>query len=316
MHTQVASLSSRWQLVFGDRRNETLDWLLAQYQAPHRAYHNVEHLLHMFSLLDARAAKFARDEAVNLAIWFHDAVYVPQARDNEGRSIEAMREHVRGLGVSRGAVQRATRTIQHTCARPAHEHDPRIATVLDLDYAILASDADRYLRYMAEIRQECPWWLRVLYPFGRRAFVDATCARNKIFFTRAFEADEVRAKQNLNAERFINFRPKNAHHALAAVAIRDAAVVRCDGRSLQCEAFALNFIDEVWAYKVDDVITDSIRLRFRMQNNATFEIAEDALGASVLFQELGSALTNAKPFHEWYLDVVFPAFDACLTRVF
>ena len=60
------------------------------YDAPGRHYHNLRHIRHCLAELDA-AKSLAKDPtSVELAIWFHDAVYDPQCHDNEERSAQLM----------------------------------------------------------------------------------------------------------------------------------------------------------------------------------------------------------------------------------
>ena len=73
-------------LGIGDADPALLPALLARYSEPHRKYHTLEHL-------DACLGNFAlvRDHAthpseVELALWFHDAIYEIPARGNERRA--------------------------------------------------------------------------------------------------------------------------------------------------------------------------------------------------------------------------------------
>lgn len=82
----------RWQQTWshlGDAPPPGLiEELLAAYGEPHRAYHTVQHLTECFAHLDS-SPRGPRDPAsVELALWFHDAIYDTKAADNEARSAE------------------------------------------------------------------------------------------------------------------------------------------------------------------------------------------------------------------------------------
>jgi predicted metal-dependent HD superfamily phosphohydrolase len=66
--------------------------LVARYSEPHRHYHTWSHVL---SCLDAREriAPLAPLE-VDVALWFHDAIYDPRAHDNEDKSAALMLEEL------------------------------------------------------------------------------------------------------------------------------------------------------------------------------------------------------------------------------
>src|SRR5678809_692845 len=56
------------------------------YAEPHRCYHTQQHIAECLEEFD-EARHLARDPvAIELALWFHDAVYNPRAADNEEQS--------------------------------------------------------------------------------------------------------------------------------------------------------------------------------------------------------------------------------------
>lgn len=71
--------------------------LTATYTEPHRHY--LTHLDHMFAVAQPFAAQATNGSALQLAIWYHDAVYNPHAADNEARSAELAMQHLTELAL-------------------------------------------------------------------------------------------------------------------------------------------------------------------------------------------------------------------------
>ena len=97
LHSRWHSL---WQTLHAPTAPEdTLEELLGAYGSPGRFYHNLEHIHDCLSLFDHHASLAEHPEEVELAIWFHDAVYDTTRSDNEKKSAEWVAEcGVRSVG--------------------------------------------------------------------------------------------------------------------------------------------------------------------------------------------------------------------------
>ena len=62
--------------------------LVSLYSQDYRTYHNLSHIDRMLSWLDKSGGG---SDAIELAIWFHDAIYEPLASDNEEESAQFFR---------------------------------------------------------------------------------------------------------------------------------------------------------------------------------------------------------------------------------
>ncbi len=85
--TLLDEWSALWRRLgaAGDAEPVFLD-LEARYSEEGRAYHNLAHIAHCLDELRCYPGGGVDIGAVEFALWFHDAVYDPRAKDNEGRS--------------------------------------------------------------------------------------------------------------------------------------------------------------------------------------------------------------------------------------
>jgi len=129
------------------------------YAQPHRGYHDVGHLDELIVL--ARKHTPDLDDAEQLAVLFHDAVYVPGAGkgDNERLSTMLMRATVatlvredNSLSIPPEDLERAARIIEAT----THSAPPgaEAARVCDLDLWRLAAPWDAFQQHALGIRRE------------------------------------------------------------------------------------------------------------------------------------------------------------------
>lgn len=188
--------------------------LLAEaYAEPPRGYHHLGHVDEVLGWYDWAGAQVAwrQPREVFVATLFHDAVYVPGARDNEARSaalaVEVLAgraacgalEELRGIDAARVAELIAL-TARHG-QLAADEVDDEAARFLDCDLAILAAEPARYRRYTQEIAGEYRALPAEAYRQGRRAFVTSLAARPRLFLSELFHrALDARARENLAAE--------------------------------------------------------------------------------------------------------------------
>src|SRR5688572_25089728 len=133
------------------------DRLVAAYSEPHRFYHTLEHVHEMLRVAGRLADAATDPPTVQLAIWFHDAVYDPKAKDNEEQSVTLTSEQLRPLGVPESALDHVASMIRATAHTGIARADADTAVLLDADLAILSAEERRYTRYAADIRREYTW---------------------------------------------------------------------------------------------------------------------------------------------------------------
>jgi predicted metal-dependent HD superfamily phosphohydrolase len=193
---------ARWQSVWRQLGATDADSALFQrlvdcYSEPHRKYHTLQHLEECFALLD-RAESFPEHLAeVELALWFHDAIYNTRKGDNEKRSAEWARESILDAGLSKDQSGRIYELIMAT----KHNALPvgRDAEVLvDVDLGILGAEQTRFDEYENQVRQEYSWVPEFLYRRERRKVLEQFLNRSTIYSTEYFRDEfEARARDNL-----------------------------------------------------------------------------------------------------------------------
>lgn len=177
------------------------DRLVAAYSVPHRFYHTLEHLNEMFNVAGKLADEAIDLSAVQLAIWFHDAVYDPPATDNEDRSAALAVELLRPRGIPEETLECVVAMIRATAHGTVSDVGADTAVLLDADLAILSAEERRYARYAADIRREYGWVDETAYRAGRTKVLEGFLRRPRIYRTeRMHAAAEEAARANLRTE--------------------------------------------------------------------------------------------------------------------
>jgi predicted metal-dependent HD superfamily phosphohydrolase len=187
-----------WRRVGGtDNPHDVFNQLHRAWTEPHRHYHGVDHLRDcLFQLDDAPAGAADRDLA-EIALWFHDAVYLPGSSDNESRSAAWAARALLEAGVSPARADEVARLIRLTDhTRPVD--DPTGALVCDVDLSILGRPASEFAEYERRIRAEYGSVPDQLYRQGRAAVLHRLLARDRLYRTAHFsDRYEVVARRNL-----------------------------------------------------------------------------------------------------------------------
>ena len=170
--------------------------LIAAYSEKQRAYHTLQHLYECLVLVDSIQANVNDAHAVALALWFHDAVYDPQAKDNELKSAELFEQYL-AQDLSIDIVQKIKRWIVATQMHEAtDELDLRF--LLDIDLAILAASPERFAEYEQQIQQEYAWVDPDVYLIKRKEVLAHFYQTEPLYQTEYFQQNfEQRTKENL-----------------------------------------------------------------------------------------------------------------------
>ncbi len=181
-----------------DAAKNVFDDLHTRYTEPHRRYHDIHHIDHCLQLFDTVRTLASQPDAIELAIWFHDAIYDSHKSDNEATSASLADSALMQLGVPRATRQSVCDLIlatQHN-APPA---DPDPALLVDIDLSILGQPAPIFDAYEAGIRFEYAWVTESAFREGRSKVLQSFLDRPRIYTTDHFSAAlESAARENLN----------------------------------------------------------------------------------------------------------------------
>jgi predicted metal-dependent HD superfamily phosphohydrolase len=171
--------------------------LLACYAEPHRAYHTALHVRECLEWLDAARGIAERPAEVEVALWFHDAIYDPRASDSEARSAAWAERAVREAGAAAAVAARIGALVLAT----RHDAAPGgadAALLVDVDLAILGAPAPRFDAYETQIRSEYDFVAEAPYRVARSTVLNGFLARARIYATDWFHARlEAAARANL-----------------------------------------------------------------------------------------------------------------------
>jgi predicted metal-dependent HD superfamily phosphohydrolase len=143
----------------GADTQKTFEKLDRRYSEEHRYYHNWTHISTCLDELEAAGGLVRHPIPLEMAIWFHDAVYDPGAPDNEELSAEAAREAGEQMNIPPSTIRKVEELILAT-RYPNREDASRAscaqdrALIRDIDLSILGRPPEVFDRYEEAISRE------------------------------------------------------------------------------------------------------------------------------------------------------------------
>jgi len=153
------------------RRRDSVSQHHSKYSESHRKYHTLRHLEECLSHLDEVRHLAVRPAEIELALWFHDAIYDVRRHDNE----ELSAEWARASAEPRRSRRRCATECMTSCWSLRHNTDPKSADeaiLADIDLSILGAAPQRFDEYETSIREEYNWVPRLVFDFKRRSILD------------------------------------------------------------------------------------------------------------------------------------------------
>ncbi|PZT69225.1 hypothetical protein DN402_19435 [Streptomyces sp. SW4] len=177
------------------------DNLLARWREPQRRYHTLAHLTAVLDHVDLLREHAADPDAVRLAAWFHDAVYLPERSENEERSARLAERALPEAGVPEATTAEVARLVRLTVSHDPADGDRNGQVLCDADLAVLASPPSAYAAYTAAVREEYHFVPNDAFRSGRAAVLRQLLALPRLFRTPYGQREwEATARYNLTAE--------------------------------------------------------------------------------------------------------------------
>jgi predicted metal-dependent HD superfamily phosphohydrolase len=193
---------SSWRRLWGELgarevNGGLFNQLVAAYSEQHRHYHTLQHLRECLAHFDAAGSLARRPAEVELALWFHDAVYDPHREDNEERSGDWAQRSADAAGCDPDIGKRLKALVLATRGH-APSDDPDTQLLLDIDLAILGASPERFAEYERQVRAEYAHVPAEAWRSGRSRVLQAFVERPRIYGTAVYhDALEQRARSNV-----------------------------------------------------------------------------------------------------------------------
>ncbi|MEO1965746.1 hypothetical protein [Hyphomonas sp.] len=179
-----------------------MEALRQRHGEPQRHYHTWAHVEALLGHYRRWVRYLNRPGPVLWALYWHDAVYDPRAKDNEEQSARLLEReaagHLSPHDIDFAAtIIRATAT--HTVPEGLLTQDAEdLALFLDMDLSILGAPEAVYDRYEQDIRAEYAFVPDEAYRAGRGAILTGFLSRPRLYFTDIAHAEwDAAARANL-----------------------------------------------------------------------------------------------------------------------
>lgn len=176
---------------------ETYEALFQAYAEKHRHYHTQAHLDDCLEKFDRVKSLAEQPQEIELALWFHDAIYRPYYSDNELKSASWAKSFLCANGAGQARADRVHKLVMATVhAAPASGRDASL--LVDVDLSILGSEKNAYSEFESAVRKEYSWAPYFLYRKKRSGILASFLNRDRIYQNDYFfQRFEEKARQNI-----------------------------------------------------------------------------------------------------------------------
>lgn len=171
--------------------------LIDAYNEPQRVYHNLQHIGHCLTAFDKVRHLPESADSLELAIWFHDAVYQPGASNNELMSAKLYCARAEGMHKP-DMIERVNRLIMATLHSSVDIDDLDSKFMVDIDLFSFALPWDKFLSDSENLRRESGIVSDQEYYQKQFQFQQGLLQKEHFFLTDYFiEHGEENARSNL-----------------------------------------------------------------------------------------------------------------------
>ncbi len=196
LETRFCELWRRNQIQSTQTGKYVFSALIDSLEAERRFYHNLEHIRYCLNELDKVADLLADPVSVELAIWFHDMIIDPHAKDEEIRSAAAFEQFARDdlSAALRSTVIKLILATSRSIKSP--QGDQRF--MIDIDLSSLAAPWDRYYSDSLALGKENPDETEEGFNTKKAVFLDSLLSKSHIYLTESFQQRyEQKARRNI-----------------------------------------------------------------------------------------------------------------------
>ena len=171
--------------------------LIEAHSEKQRHYHNLQHLEECLGELDTVSLLTKQPKIIEMALWFHDAVYDPRSSTNEEDSANLAVACLTTANLTTETVEVVRQLI--LCTK-THQPGttPDAALLIDIDLAILGQPAARFKVYEQGIKAEYSWVPEATYAQKRTEILTGFLRRPTIYRTEKLKQKyEATARTNL-----------------------------------------------------------------------------------------------------------------------
>ncbi|MBI4157474.1 N-methyl-D-aspartate receptor NMDAR2C subunit [Candidatus Woesebacteria bacterium] len=210
----LENLNTRWLNLWGrlgafGEIKEAFTLLTTRYKEPHRFYHTLKHVEDCLNKFDEVKDFVVDKEALELAIWYHDAVYVPGAKDNEEQSANLAIKDIKSMSLPDELGLRVAKLIMVT-KHSTIPSDFDAEVLVDIDLSILGEKEEKFDGYEKQIRKEYAVVPDKGFREGRLRLLKSFLDRKNLYTTQFFyQKYEVVARQNI-ARSILNLNGKDS----------------------------------------------------------------------------------------------------------
>lgn len=179
------NLKNRWKRLMSElglsENNEMYEALISAYSESHRHYHDLSHLKMVLTQF-ARVEQLAENKShVEMALWFHDAIYKPFSSTNEKDSATWACDFLIGNGVVNAIGENVSRLVMATSHLDgASSNDESL--IVDIDLTVLGLSKDAYEKYTEGVRREYKFVPTFIYKRKRKALIRSFLAKKRVFY--------------------------------------------------------------------------------------------------------------------------------------
>ena len=159
---------------------ETGELIISSYSEPHRYYHNLNHIEDCMKMFDMVRYNINNMLDIELAIYFHDIVYDPLAKDNEVRSADIAFERISHINENlANRIKDLVLFTEYSKTFNKSHSNMDFIYLRDIDFHTMGTEA--YWKNAKDIRKEFSCYTDEEFYQGRIKFLQMILDNGRIF---------------------------------------------------------------------------------------------------------------------------------------